>query len=926
MDVGSARGKFELTGLDKVITDLKTFRTDLKASNLDYVKHRKQQTLVVKSYAKYSTAIRTAIGSQKTYAGAIRATGVALVALERKQAKAAAAARASMKIGSQGLGLTASRAYGGMRDFTPSQTGIKAAQDYLAGARNVKLFDKAIIATKTSLSGVAVKLRASGTALKTFASKTLLAYKGLRRFLGVANQASARAGDWWHRFGLVAVGFSIAYRAINAVEAGIRQVTNAFVGGLKALDNYKQSLATISGMLGMLSTGGGGFSKRFDYFHKQMQGTMRESMRLAPMFRLSMNEISEAYKELAQFGVYTSQDMTRNTLTAIAAIKEIAVTTGSSTRQIRQEIQAVFSGQTRVTDQFGRFLKRFPELRKQLFGINKFATSNQEKWRLALEAISDYFKAIVEANKTVLSQLQITQNTLNIISLRALEMSGTYNTWLAQLTNFNGRLIKADGTLGDMGVKMLNIFGKGWYLIDKVGNLIFKFAVNLKRMGTSIKTAASDYSGLISQTFKFYMAMNLASFALGTVLRLGKFVVVFLTNPFVILVGALVLANSLMKEFAGISFTDLAKSFGTFYDKFTSFIDTYLPNFMRIMNPKNAGEGWKLLAKSAELFKRGYDTQTKTMILPNLPKTQKELKQLELDIIDYWARMKALSKAYTEDVEKKTSTGFSDRMHNVLKDSLNTITSTFDTLGKAVTGISNKDLKFNFPEFDPKKFKLQMDEIAAGLNGIKLGFDTTGDEIKEKAKAVYEYVGDSFGKFVGDTIRGEITSLEDVITGFLNMIRDAFANAFQDIANDMARTFMKNQFAGSSGNILNFLASPFGKTTAYSGPTPSGTIGSGGAWGGTATVALASGGMINEPVFGIGASGRTYTFAEKGPERVLSNKDSFGGSTGNVVVNVINKSSTPVDAKVGDTKRQLRNMVTEVILEDRRRGGVISRG
>jgi TP901 family phage tail tape measure protein len=72
-------------------------------------------------------------------------------------------------------------------------------------------------------------------------------------------------------------------------------------------------------------------------------------------------------------------------------------------------------------------------------------------------------------------------------------------------------------------------------------------------------------------------------------------------------------------------------------------------------------------------------------------------------------------------------------------------------------------------------------------------------------------------------------------------------------------------------------------------------------------VAMASGGVIGEPVFGVGASGRTYSFAENGPERVLptyatASHGSGGGGGGNVYQITINP--TPL-AHPRDIGRQL---------------------
>jgi hypothetical protein len=55
-------------------------------------------------------------------------------------------------------------------------------------------------------------------------------------------------------------------------------------------------------------------------------------------------------------------------------------------------------------------------------------------------------------------------------------------------------------------------------------------------------------------------------------------------------------------------------------------------------------------------------------------------------------------------------------------------------------------------------------------------------------------------------------------------------------------------------------------------------------------IAMANGGMINEPVVGVGASGRSYSFAEHGPERVLptyaSGSVSHGGGGGSNTYNI----------------------------------------
>jgi hypothetical protein len=48
---------------------------------------------------------------------------------------------------------------------------------------------------------------------------------------------------------------------------------------------------------------------------------------------------------------------------------------------------------------------------------------------------------------------------------------------------------------------------------------------------------------------------------------------------------------------------------------------------------------------------------------------------------------------------------------------------------------------------------------------------------------------------------------------------------------------------------------------------------------------FANGGVINEPIWGVGKSGRQYTFGENGPETIVPGTG-VGGSGVNLVINV----------------------------------------
>lgn len=70
-------------------------------------------------------------------------------------------------------------------------------------------------------------------------------------------------------------------------------------------------------------------------------------------------------------------------------------------------------------------------------------------------------------------------------------------------------------------------------------------------------------------------------------------------------------------------------------------------------------------------------------------------------------------------------------------------------------------------------------------------------------------------------------------------------------------------------------------------------------------IAMAGGGLIAEPVLGVGASGATYSFAENGPERVLSaTQTAAGGGAG-----VVNNIQVSVHAPVGSHPREIGRQI-----------------
>ena len=80
------------------------------------------------------------------------------------------------------------------------------------------------------------------------------------------------------------------------------------------------------------------------------------------------------------------------------------------------------------------------------------------------------------------------------------------------------------------------------------------------------------------------------------------------------------------------------------------------------------------------------------------------------------------------------------------------------------------------------------------------------------------------------------------------------------------------------------------------------------------------GGMINEPIWGIGASGQSYMFGEAGPERIIPTGASTrnGGGVGPVTINVnVDSINSDVDLE------KIKPVIERALLEVHAKRGMI---
>jgi hypothetical protein len=180
--------------------------------------------------------------------------------------------------------------------------------------------------------------------------------------------------------------------------------------------------------------------------------------------------------------------------------------------------------------------------------------------------------------------------------------------------------------------------------------------------------------------------------------------------------------------------------------------------------------------------------------------------------------------------------------------------------------------------------------FADGLKRWARGMEDMAASWEQMGVDVATSMQSSFSDIFFDGMKGELKDAKDYWASFGDAVYRIMADMLAKI---VALKISDALFAGSgaakTGGILAgvgaFASTLFGFGGVSASMQPTGGLNAPMLNPYTGAVhAMATGGIIGEPVFGVGLnSGESYSFAEKGAERVLSNKDSmaYGRGSGN---------------------------------------------
>jgi len=168
--------------------------------------------------------------------------------------------------------------------------------------------------------------------------------------------------NWYNHFGRVALGFTVAYRAMNAFETGMRNTFNLIKEGI-VLSGELTSLQAELATYYVLNTGNvNDFSEAMGKASANVQALAVASLQSVS----TLDELSVGISELAQHNVLISPDNMKSFSAINDLLIQVAKATGDNAKQIRSEWGGLMDGQMKATNAFVRMLSSIGILDEQM--------------------------------------------------------------------------------------------------------------------------------------------------------------------------------------------------------------------------------------------------------------------------------------------------------------------------------------------------------------------------------------------------------------------------------------------------------------------------------------------------------------------------------------------------------------------------------
>ena len=238
-------------------------------------------------------------------------------------------------------------------------TGISTLNRFPKTTTEVKILDKEISKLTNDLHKLSKTADVSEDEIKNLGKQLDLARDRSTAFKNSINNQTNELkknvgiiANWYNHFGRVALGFTIAYRAMNAFETGMRNTFNLVKEGI-VLSGELTSLQAELATYYVLNTGNvNDFSMAMSKASANVQALAQASIQSVS----TLDELSVGISELAQHNVLISPDNMKSFSAINDLLIQVAKATGDNAKQIRSEWGGLMDGQMKATNAFVRML------------------------------------------------------------------------------------------------------------------------------------------------------------------------------------------------------------------------------------------------------------------------------------------------------------------------------------------------------------------------------------------------------------------------------------------------------------------------------------------------------------------------------------------------------------------------------------------
>jgi hypothetical protein len=344
------------------------------------------------------------------------------------------------------------------------------------------------------LAELAVKLRRTTRATKRQKRATDSLSRSTKR-------ATGRNKGWWQSFGRVAIGFTIAYRAMNAFERGFWKLIEGFSYGIKKLDEFKVSIIQIAAALQNLSKEPP--EKSFQMYMRFAEQSFLLMEKVAVKHLTTAADLQEAFAELALRGIVPAGEQQIEVMAQLVD-KIFLATQGlqNLSGQIRTEVRAlleqtfskgsVVARQARAT--IDNFMEKFDEISKM--------EDVQKKTEMFLTTLEPLLRGINASTEEVLKTHKAWFANLDMIfqKITRVGLSWMHTNILEYSQAISAALLDQKGLLSELGIQVAVKMADAWQVVFEgvlsILILLKEMYITLSAMGVDILAIAKGWVGV----------------------------------------------------------------------------------------------------------------------------------------------------------------------------------------------------------------------------------------------------------------------------------------------------------------------------------------------------------------------------------------------------------------------------------------------